>query len=37
MLTIYTTPGCTDCNATCKALTRRGMRLFNFERGGALK
>lgn len=25
MLTIYTTPGCTDCNATCKALTRRGM------------
>jgi len=25
MLTVYTTPGCTDCNATRKALTRRGL------------
>ncbi|MEU7198513.1 glutaredoxin family protein [Streptomyces xinghaiensis] len=25
MLTIYTTPGCTDCASTCRALTRRGV------------
>lgn len=25
MLTIYTTPGCTNCNATAKALNRRGL------------
>ncbi len=23
MLTVYTTPGCTGCTATCQALTRR--------------
>ncbi|OBA50682.1 MULTISPECIES: glutaredoxin domain-containing protein [Kocuria] len=25
MLIIYTTPGCTDCASTCRALTRRGV------------